>query len=308
MGTIISVFTSAISTAACLTYGSVGEIVSERSGVLNLGLEGVMLIGAVLSYTTAYYTQSLLLAILVALLSGLVIGFIFAFLTVTLRANQVVCGLALVTFGTGFSGFVAKSIAGTSLTCRFKKIALPFLSDIPFIGPVLFQQDMLVYLLYLLVPVVTFYIYRTGPGLRLRALGDNPGALDAAGIPTTRLRYCYVCVANAIVSMGGAYMVLAFTPTWTENVTAGNGWIASALVIFSFWNPVFATLGALFFGIVNVLALRLQLIGIPIPSFFVSMLPYLCTIFVLILSAAGFSKKLSHAPKSLGSFYDREAR
>ena len=308
MNAVVSVFTSAISTAACLTYGSVGEIIGERSGILNLGLEGVMLVGAVMAYTTAYHTQSLALAVLVALVSGLVIGLIFAFLTVTLRANQVVCGLALVTFGTGASGFIGKSVAGTSLACRFEKTAIPVLSDIPVIGPIFFQQDLLVYALYILVPAVAFYLYRTGPGLRLQALGENPGALDAAGVPTTRLRYFYVCIANAIVSMGGAYMVLSFTPTWIENITAGNGWIASALVIFSFWNPILATLGALFFGLVNVLALRLQLTGIPIPSFFVSMLPYLCTILVLILSAAGFGRKLSRAPKSLGSAYDREAR
>ena len=308
MNAVVSVFTSAISTAACLTYGSVGEIIGERSGILNLGLEGVMLVGAVMAYTTAYHTQSLALAVLVALVSGLVIGLIFAFLTVTLRANQVVCGLALVTFGTGASGFIGKSVAGTSLACRFEKTAIPVLSDIPVIGPIFFQQDLLVYALYILVPAVAFYLYRTGPGLRLQALGENPGALDAAGVPTTRLRYFYVCIANAIVSMGGAYMVLSFTPTWIENITAGNGWIASALVIFSFWNPILATLGALFFGLVNVLALRLQLTGIPIPSFFVSMLPYLCTILVLIFSAAGFGRKLSRAPKSLGSAYDREAR
>lgn len=308
MNVIVSVLTSAISTAACLTYGSVGEIISERSGILNLGLEGVMLVGAVIAYTTAYHTQSLLLAVLAALLAGLLIGLVFAFLTVTLRANQVVCGLALVTMGTGLSGFIGKSVAGTSLVCRFEKLAIPLLSEIPVLGPIFFRQDLLVYALYILVPLVTFYIYRTGPGLRLRALGENPGALDAAGVPTTALRYLYVCIANAIVSMGGAYMVLAFTPTWVENVTAGNGWIASALVIFSFWNPVLATLGAIFFGIVNVLSLRLQLTGIGIPAFFVNMLPYICTILVLILSAVGFGGKLSRSPKALGSAYDREAR
>ena len=308
MNTLISMLTSAISTSACLTYASVGEIVSERCGILNLGLEGVMLMGAVFAYTTAYKTGSLWLALLAALGVGLLIGAVFAFLTVTLRANQVVCGLALVTLGTGLSGFIGKGVAGTTLSVRFSKVAIPLLSKIPVIGPIFFEQDLMVYGLYILVPLVTFFLYRTGPGLRLQALGENPGALDAAGVPVTKLRYLYVMAANAIVALGGAYMTLAFTPTWIENITAGNGWIAAALVIFSFWNPVLATLGALFFGLINVAALRVQLMGVPIPSFFISMLPYICTVLVLILSAAGFGKRMNSAPKSLGAAYDREAR
>ena len=166
----------------------------------------------------------------------------------------------------------------------------------------------MVYGLYLLIPLLYFFLFKTGPGLRLRALGENPAALDAAGVRIYLLRYVYAMVGTAIVSLGGAYMTLAFTPTWIDNITAGNGWIAAALVIFSFWNPLYAALGSVFFGAINVLALRLQLIGVPIPSFFISMLPYVCTIAVLILSALSFGGKLTKAPKALGTYYDREAR
>ena len=308
MGIIASVLASAIATSASLMYASTGEILTERSGTLNLGLEGVMLMGAVMAYVTAYHTQSLALGILAALVMGALVGLVFAFMTVTLRANQVVCGLALVTLGTGLSGFIGKSVGGTTLPMSFQKVAIPVLSDIPFLGDVFFKQDLMVYGLYVLVPLLQFFLFKTSPGLRLRALGENPAALDAAGIRVYLLRYLYAMAGTAIVSLGGAYMTLAFTPTWIDNITAGNGWIAAALVIFSFWNPLYAALGSVFFGLINVLALRLQLTGVPIPSFFISMLPYICTIAVLILSALGLGGKLSQAPRALGSYYDREAR
>ena len=236
------------------------------------------------------------------------VGLVFAFMTVTLQANQVVCGLALVTLGQGLSGFIGKSVGGTTLAVKFQKVAIPVLSEIPFVGQVFFNQDLMVYGLYFLVPLRYIFIFKTGPGLRLRALGENPAALDAAGTPVYALRYVYAMAGTAIVALGGAYMTLAFTPTWIDNITAGNGWIAAALVIFSFWNPIYAALGSVFFGLINVLSLRLQLTGVGIPTFFISMLPYVCTIAVLIISAMGFGKKLSQAPKALGSYYDREAR
>ena len=229
-------------------------------------------------------------------------------MTVTLQANQVVCGLALVTLGSGLSGFIGKGIGGTTLAVSFQKTAIPVLCDIPFLGKIFFRQDLMIYGLYLLVPLLYFFVFKTGPGLRLRALGENPAALDAAGVRVYFLRYVYAMTGTALVALGGAYMTLAFTPTWIDNITAGNGWIAAALVIFSFWNPLYAALGSVLFGTVNVLALRLQMTGVPIPSFFISMLPYVCTIAVLILSALSFGGRLTKAPKALGSYYDREAR
>lgn len=308
MSMIAAILASAIATSASLMYASIGEILTERSGTMNLGLEGVMLMGAVMAYITTYHTQSLLLGALAALGMGALVGLIFAFLTVTLRGNQVVCGLALVTLGGGLSGFIGKSVGGTTLSVSFQKIAIPLLSEIPFVGEIFFKQDLMVYGLYVLIPLMQIFLFKTGAGLRLRALGENPAALDAAGIRVYFLRYLYAMIGTAIVSLGGAYITLAFTPTWMDNITAGNGWIATALVIFSFWNPLYAALGSVFFGLINVLALRLQLTGVPIPSFFISMLPYICTVGVLILSALGFRGKMSQAPKALGSHYDREAR
>ena len=308
MDTIASILASAIAASASLMYASTGEILTERSGTLNLGLEGVMLMGAVMAYTTAYHTQSLALGILAALVTGMLVGLAFAFMTVTLQANQVVCGLSLVTRGSGLSGFIGKSIGGTTLPVSFQKIAVPGLCDLPFFGKVLFRQDPMVYALYLLVPLLYIFLFKTGPGLRLRALGENPAALDAAGIRVYFLRYVYAMAGTAIVAVGGAYVTLAFTPTWIDNITAGSGWIAAALVIFAFWNPLYAALGSVLFGTVNVLSLRLQMTGVPIPSFFISMLPYVCTIAVLILSALSLGGRLAKAPKALGSYYDREAR
>ncbi len=153
-----------------------------------------------------------------------------------------------------------------------------------------------------------FYIFKTGGGLRLRAVGDNPAAMDAAGVNVFRLRYLYTTIGTAIVAMGGAYLTMAHTTTYIDNVTAGDGWIASALVIFAFWNPLLAALGSFFFGIVTIISLRLQLSGVPVSSFFISMLPYVCTILVLIVSSTGLGKKLGHAPRSLGVCYDRGQR
>jgi ABC-type uncharacterized transport system permease subunit len=289
-------------------YASTGEILSERGGVLNLGLEGVMLVGAIAAYSTAYRTHSLALAILAALIAGLFVGLLFAFMVITLQANQVVCGLALVTLGEGLSGFIGKSVAGTSLPCSFGKLPIPLLSKIPFFGEIFFNQNIMVYALYLLVPVIYFYIFRTGFGLKLRATGENPAAMDAAGINVFLIRYMHTTVGTGITAIGGAYMTLAFTPTWMDNITAGNGWIAAALVIFSFWNPLLAVLGSVLFGVINVFALRLQLSGVAIPSFFISMLPYICTIAVLMFSSLRAGRRLTQAPGALGTYYDREAR
>jgi len=309
MNFIASVLASSISVAAPLMYASVGEIISERSGVSNLGLEGIMLVGAVTGYLSALHSGSLLAGVLGAMLAGAVIGLFYALMTVTLQANQIVCGLALVTVGTGISGFLGKAAFGKIISHSFNRIAIPGLSQIPFLGPVLFEQNLLVYALYFVVPLAWFYLFKTRPGLKLRALGENPAALDAAGVSVYLLRYLYVTVGCAIVAVGGAYITLAYTPAWIEGITAGRGWIAAALVIFAVWNPLFAAAGAILFGSVEVLGLRLQVIGITIPSYFVRMLPYICTVVVLIFSTGSFKKrKASSMPASLGKHYDREER
>lgn len=302
------ILSSALSASAAVMYATLGELLSQKAGTLNLGLEGVMLVGAMTGFVVTYTTGSIALALLVTVLVGAALGLLFSFMTVTLRANQVVCGLALVSFGTGISGYLGKSYMSKTLAVKCSKIAIPFLSRIPLIGEFLFNQDILVYGLYLLVPLMYFFIYRTNKGLELRAIGDNPAAMDASGVNVFRARYIYTIIGTAIVALGGAYLTMAHTTTYTDNATAGEGWIASALVIFSFWNPLLAALGSLFFGLISIFALRLQLMGIPISSFFISMLPYISTILVLIVSATGKGRKLGHAPSSLGICYDRELR
>ncbi len=302
------ILASSLSASAAVMYATLGELLSQKAGTLDLGLEGVMLVGAMTGFIVTYNTGSVALAIMITLLVGAALGLLFSFITVTLRANQVVSGLALVSFGTGISGYLGKSYMSKTLTVKCTKIAIPFLSGIPVIGDFLFNQDILVYGLYLLVPLMYCFLYHTGQGLKVRAIGDNPAAIDACGVNVFRARYVCTMIGTAIVALGGAYLTMAHTTTYTDNATAGEGWIASALVIFSFWNPLLAAFGSLFFGIISIVALRLQLSQVPVSSFFISMLPYLCTILVLVVSASGSGRRLGHAPKSLGVCYDRELR
>ena len=306
---LISFFSSAIVACIPILFAALGEIFTERSGVMNLGLEGIMLMGAVSGYVAVVQTGSLWLGVLFALLAGLLMGLLFGFLVITLKVDQTVCGLALNLFGTGLSGYIGKAVSGVASSQTFKPIALPVLSRIPVVGPILFNQDILVYLVYVTIAVSCFYIYKTKQGLILRSLGENPGAVDALGIHVFRLRYLYTCVGAMLAALGGAYLTLVYTPLWADKMTSGKGWIALALVIFATWNPALVAVGAILFGGVNVLALRLQVSGVAVPSQFLNMLPYLCTILVLILTTGNFGgKRKSAAPKALGRSYDREAR
>ncbi len=308
MSWIISILASSIALAAPVLYGTLGEIYTERAGISNLGLEGVMLVGAISGYAMASATGNLLLAVVATISAGLALGLIYGFLTITLQANQIVSGLAMVIFGSGLSGVVGAPYAGIAPGVTFSKVSIPLLSEIPVLGPILFQQDVFIYALYILVPLSFYYIFKTKHGLRLRALGDDPAALDAAGINVTLLRYLYVMLGTAITAIGGVYISLVYTPFWNENLIAGKGWIAAALVIFASWNPIYAAGGAFLFGLIEVVGLRLQMMGVNVSPYFLSMLPYLCTILVLIFSTGSFSKRRSAAPAMLGKHYDREAR
>lgn len=305
---MISILASIIIGAAPILFACIGEIFSQRAGVMNLGLEGVMLIGAVVGYYTGYKTGSMLAAILAVIVVGAAVGIGYAFLTVKLKANQVVAGLALVTFGTGVSGFVGKSVVSVASQFRIKAIAIPLLSKLPVIGEVLFNQDPLVYFLYFLVPLATVYMMKTKPGLVLRSLGENPGALDADGYNVIGLRYAYVTLGCILTAIGGAYITLVSTPFWNDEMTSGKGWIAAALVIFSMWNPVIAIGGSLLFSGVNVLTNYIPLFLPNVPTYFLKMLPYACTIIVLILSTGSFRHKHTAQPAMLCVPYDREER
>lgn len=302
----VSIVYVTIRAGTSLLYATIGEVFTERSGVLNLGLEGIMLMGAVTGFIVAYTGGSAWLGLGAAMLVGAVLALIHAFLTITLRANQVVSGLALTMFGTGLANFLGRDYVGL-IGPRFASAPLPLLGDIPVIGEALFRQDMLVYAVYVLVPLAWFYLYHTRPGLHLRSVGESPQTADALGVNVSRLRYLYTAVGGMLVGLGGAHLSLAYTPGWTENMTNGRGWIAIALVIFATWSPARAMLGAFLFGGINAVQFAMQTAGINIPASFLSMLPYLATIVVLILITwwETFSKRVG-APAALGLPYVRE--
>ncbi|MGI9953256.1 ABC transporter permease [Moorellaceae bacterium AZ2] len=305
----VAALAAAIIAGTPILYAAVGEILAERAGVLNLGVEGMMLVGAVTGFMVAVHTANPWLGFVTAMVASGASAAIFAFLTVTLRSNQVVTGLALTLFGTGLSGFLGKPYVGVALPVSFKAVPIPGLSEIPILGPILFRHDPLVYITYVLIPLIWYYLYRTRPGLNVRAVGENPGAADALGVNVFALRYLHVILGGMLAGAGGAYLSLAYAPSWLENMTAGRGWIAVALVIFAVWDPLRAVLGAYLFGGVDSLAYTLQAATrISIPSFFLKMLPYILTIIVLIIATRQTVVKHIGAPGALAIPYDREER
>ncbi len=310
-----SILTVTIQAGTSLVFATLGEIFTERSGILNLGLEGIMIMGAMSAFAAVFHAQSLVIGLLVALLVGGLLASIHAFLTISLRTDQVVTGLALTLFGSGLASFLGQRLGpeGKPLVGqvgpKFTKVAIPLLSDIPFLGEPLFKQDPLVYLMYVIIPLAGFYIYKTRMGLHLRAVGENPATADAMGVNVSRTRYAYTIFGGMLIGLGGAHLSLAYTPGWTENLTGGRGWIAIALVIFATWDPFRAVIGAVLFGGVNAIQFRLQARGTTIPAAFLSMLPYLFTIVVLVVITwwEAFSKRIG-APAALGLPYVREER
>ncbi len=303
----ITLLTAAIIAGTPILFAALGAIFAERAGILNLGVEGMMLMGAVVGFGTAISTGNLFYSIIFAMAAGGILALIHAFLTITLRADQVVSGLALTIFGSGFSGFIGRSYVGIPAPVTFQPIIISGLSDIPWIGPIFFRHDLLIYISFILVPLCWFYIYKTRPGLTLRSVGENPAAADAAGINVFAVRYLYVIVGGMFAGLGGAYLSLAYAPSWLEHMTAGRGWIAVALVIFAMWNPNRAMLGAYLFGGIDSLAYRLQVLGILVPSFFLKMLPYIFTIIVLI-TVARKAQRHQGVPGALNIPYHREER
>lgn len=312
---ITSILAVTIRAGTSLVYATIGEIYTERSGILNLGVEGMMLAGAVMGFAAAYHTGNAWAGVAVAMLVGGLLALIHAFLTITLRADQVVSGLALTIFGSGLASFLGQRLgpAGQPLVGltgpRFRRVPVSGLSDLPFVGQALFNQDILVYGMYLFVPLAAFYLYKTRAGLNLRAVGENPQTADAMGVNVFRLRYIYTVAGGMLVGLGGAHLSLAYTPGWTENLTGGRGWIAIALVIFATWSPLRAVVGAILFGGINAVQFRMQAAGTTVPAAFLGMLPYIFTIVVLVMITwwEAFRKRVG-APAALGIPYVREEK
>lgn len=311
MNEITAFLAAAIVAGTPLLFATLGEILIERVGNLNLGVEGMMLMGAVMGFLVGLKTGNVAAALLGAMAAGAFAGLIFAFLTISLRANQVVTGLALATFGSGFSTLVGKTLVGQTapeaVKSFFKPYSIPVISDIPVIGTIFFRQDAFVYLGYILAVVIGVYLYNTSKGLNLRAIGENPGCADAASINITLYKYVHILIGGALCGLGGAYLSLVYIPSWQENVVAGRGWIAIALVIFAAWNPYKAILGAFLFGGLDIIGFRLQGAGIHISQYLVDMLPYLVTIAILVIVSMKKSKR-NAPPKNLGTPYFREDR
>ncbi|MBN2853126.1 MAG: ABC transporter permease [Clostridia bacterium] len=303
---------AAIQAGTPLLLATLGETITEKAGHLNLGVEGMMLVGAVMGFVTAFETQNAGLAILVAMLAGLAASLIYAFLTVSLRTNQIVTGLALTIFGTGVSSFIGSSYIGEVVPANVKlflksSIEIPLLSKIPFVGDILFKQDILVYLSIIITVFFGIYLYKSRIGLNLKAVGENPYAADAVGINVSLYKYIHILIGGALSGLAGGYISLVYIPVWQDNVVAGKGWIAVALVIFVSWNPYKAILGSYFFGLLDIIGFRLQKFELHIPQDIIDMLPYIATIVVLIITSIRPSIK-NNPPHWLGREYFREDR
>jgi simple sugar transport system permease protein len=315
------ILAAGIATGTVLLFAAVGEIFAERAGVLNLGVEGMMLMGAVAGFSTAVSTGNPWLGLVLAMLAGGLISLLHAVVTIQFRADQVVSGLALTFLGSGLARVLGEGLSNAGATPLLPTLTIPLLSEIPVAGAILFRnQSILVYVGYLLVPLAWFWINRTRPGLHLRAVGEYPAAADAQGIGVYRLRYVYVFVGGLLAGLAGATITLAVSPGWfSEQTTNGRGWIAVGLVIFAQWSPIRAALGAYLFGAISRFILDVQgvttIFGFTNPfqagrsaTFFPEMLPYLLVILVVVLGSREAARRRMGAPAALGTPYVRGER
>lgn len=286
-----------IGAATPLLLSSLGELIAEKSGVLNLGLEGMMIIGAVIAFMTVTSTGSATLAVIAAILAGMAMALIFGILTLSLQSNQVATGLALTIFGLGLSSLLGRDLVGVAYE-GLPKLNIPFLTDIPFLGNVLFSHDILIYFSLIMVYVTYWFLNKSKYGLVLRAVGESHDAAHSIGYPVIKIRYMAVLYGGAMSGLAGAYLSLSYSPMWADNMTAGRGWIALALVVFAMWMPSRILMGAYMFGGITILQLHGQGLGVSIPSEFLSMLPYVATIVVLVIISR--QAQNSFAPASLG--------
>ena len=285
-----------------IMLAATGELVVERSGVLNLGVEGMMLMGAVIASITVITTGSLFLAVIFGALSGLLTSIVFGFFALVLATNQVATGLALTIFGTGLSGLIGAEYVGKAIQ-RLEAFNIPILSNIPYLGPILFSHNILVYFSFIIVFIVGWFLLKTKSGLVLRAVGNNHDSAHALGYSVVFIRFCSVMFGGLMAGLGGAFLPLVLTPHWAEGMTAGKGWIALALVVFASWRPLRIPIGALLFSGITVMQLVGQARGWAMSSQFLSMLPYLATIAVLVIISRNKEFSIINAPASLGKLF-----
>jgi simple sugar transport system permease protein len=316
---LVVVIASGVAYGTPLLYGALGELLAERSGVLNLGVEGMMLVGAVMGFWTVQRLHtgagvSLTVAVGIAALAGAAMALIHAFLVITLRASQIVSGLALTIFAgaAGLSSYLGNdlNLADSPARHSFHAVFPESMQSWPVVGPILFGQNILVYISWVCVVAVWLYLSRTRPGLNVRAVGESPASADAMGINVPVYRYAHTLVGGAFAGVAGATFTLAITPQWVDGITGGAGWIAIALVIFAFWRPELCLVGAYFFGALQALTPQLQAreINLGPTVLWTSTLPYVMTIVVLVIVSASSARRRLGAPAALGAPYVREER
>ena len=311
MDPVTAILQTSILAGGVLALAALGETLAELVGVVNLGVEGLMALGAVAGVATVVATHNPYLGFLAALAVGLVVGMGFATATVLIRANQVLCGLALTLLGSGMAATLGKRYSGTPSPAVFGPVPIPLLSDLPILGKALFSQNLLVYLIYLVLPILMHLVlFRTRLGLNMRSVGENPAAADAAGVNVARIRFWGVSLGAALAAGAGGYLTLAFVPSWSEGVVAGRGWIAVSLVIFAGYRPINAVLAALLFGLITSLGFVGQARNWPVAPAILSMLPYLGTIAFIILPvlASERLRRWMAAPAALSVPYFRDQR
>jgi simple sugar transport system permease protein len=302
---IISTLQRAMVAGTPLLLATTGEVICERSGILNLGVEGVMAVGAVIAFIVTITTGQPWLGVLAAIAAGMVFSIIHAFASITLQANQVVSGLALTMLGLGFSGMIGKPYVGKPLSIKMEDWVIPYLSDIPWVGKVVFSQTPFFYLAIILALTSWFFLEKTRLGIQIRSTGENPKATETQGVSVSRLRYLSVLLGGGFSALAGAHLSISYSKSWIEGMTAGRGWIAIALTIFALWNPGRAIWAAFLFGGIFVVQYLMQPLGIS-PNF-LAMLPYIATLFILLLISLKDPKKLN-APAMLAEPYKRGER
>ena len=305
MDLLIAIITGTVIAATPLVFAALGELVVEKSGVINLGIEGMMLVGVAVAAVCVVAGLPPVVAVAAAVLAGASAALLFAVLTLSLYANQYAAGLALAILGSGVSAFIGRDLGSSPLE-SLPPLSIPVLSDIPVLGELLFQYDALVYCSFILYGLISYWLFHTKGGLVLRTMGEAPELSQALGCPVLRTRYLAVVFGGGMSGLAGAYLAVAYTPLWVEDMTSGRGWIALALVIFATWRPGRVIFGAWLFGGMTILQLQGQASGLPIPTQLLSALPYLTTIAVLVYISRDRRSLTLNFPKSLGKTFRGE--